>query len=39
MAHRQLERLEDQNRVFDESLSSESEEEAKMRSAGSFDDS
>ena len=38
MAHRQLERLEDQNRVFDESLSSESEEEAKMRTS-SFDDS
>ena len=38
MAHRQLERLEDQNRVFDESMSSESEEEAKNRT-GSFDDS
>ena len=38
MAHRQLERLEDQNRVFDESISSESEEEAKNRT-GSFDDS
>lgn len=41
MAQRQLERLEDQNRVFDsESLSSESEteEESKNRMS-SFDDS